>query len=337
MLRLLPIVALNLLLLAGCGAKKDVVDRDRALVETLVRDGGQTEPLTGDLAAGARALRDGELDDAKSLLDRHAAKHPESAMAQYHLGLWAVESGQPHQAQDYFLRAIELNPDLHAALCHLGALYLQNGEDVAALKALERARALAPDDVRILANLGAARLRRGLWSEAVDAYKAALQVAPGHGSLLYDYAIALMERYQWQPALDALEQALTVRPYFAQAWAAKIVCLQGLGQLDAAEAAAVQALDSVPHPAPELHIAYARVMVAKRKVDKGMDQLREAVAADPNHAGAQLALGELADAAGAKPTAVDMYRKFLKNPRRNADDSRRIRDRLKQLETGKTE
>ncbi len=321
----------------ACGAKKDIIDRDRALVETLVPEGHKTESLTGDLADGVRALRDGELDDANAALERWLDKHPNSAMAAYHLGLWALAVDKRAVAQNWFERAVEFDPKLHAAHCHLGALYLSHGEDVAALRALEKAFALAPDDVRVLANLGAARARRGLWSEALEAYQAANKIAPSHGSLLYDTALIWMQRQQWQQALDLLEQALTVRPYFGQAWAAKVVCLHGLGDLQGAEAAAQAAIDTLGQPEAEVHLAYARVLVHQRKVDEGIDQLKKATELRPDHPGVQLALGELYDAAGNKKDALATYLLFLKNPQRLGEDSRRIRDRVKQLQSGKAD
>ncbi|MSQ82030.1 MAG: tetratricopeptide repeat protein [Myxococcales bacterium] len=322
---------------AGCAARKEVVDRDRALVETLAADGAKLETLNGDLADGAQALRDGELDEAKAALDRHLAKHPGSALGAYHLGLWALESAKPSVAQGYFQRASDLDGQFHAALCHLGVLYLRQGEDVAALRVLEQALLIAPDDVRVLANVGAARARRGLWSEALQAYQAANKIAPAHGSLLYDTALVWMARSQWQPALDLLEQAISVRPFFAPAHAAKVVCLQGVGQIDEAEVAAKQAIEELPQPNHELLIAYARLLVHKRQIADAMKQLRRAIEVAPEDAGAQLALGELSDAAGDRAAATEMYQKFLKNPLRLAADSRRIRDRLKQLQSGKQE
>ncbi|MBM4343176.1 MAG: tetratricopeptide repeat protein [Deltaproteobacteria bacterium] len=321
----------------ACAAKKEIVDRDRPLVETLVPEGHRLESLTGDLADGVRSLRDGELDEAKAALERWLDKHPNSALAAYHLGLWALAVDKRTIAQNWFERAVEFDPKLHAAHCHLGALYLGQGEDVAALRALEKAYALAPDDVRVLANLGAARSRRGLWSEALEAYQAANKIAPSHGSLLYDTALVWMQRYQWQQALDLLEQALSVRPYFGQAWAAKVACLHGLGDLAGAEAAARAAMDALGQPEAEVHLAYARVLVQLRKIGDAIDQLRTAAQLRPEHAGVQLALGELLDAAGRKQEALAVYQTYLKNPQRLGEDGRRIRDRAKQLQSGKAD
>jgi len=308
-----------------------MVDRDRGLVDSPLREGAGSEPLTGDLADGVRALRDGEIDEAQAALQRHAVSHPNSAFARYHLGLAAIERGRADDARRHFQAAFDLNPQLHGALCHLGALYLNAGEEVAALRAYEQAIALAPDDVRCLAGVAAARSARGLWSEAVEAYRAAIRIAPGHGSLLYDYAITLIDRLQFQAACDVLDDAITVRPQFARAWAAKAVCLQALGRLDEAFGAARHGVEALPAPAADNHVALARVRVARGEVGEALAELERAVKREPDNAGAVLAFGELADAAGLKDVARSQYERFLRLPARGADDARHVRDRLKFL------
>lgn len=316
---------------AACSSPKVMADRDRTLPDGPVRPGVETEPLSGRLADGVLALRDGELADARQAFTEHFASFPKSSMAVYHLGLVALEEGKIPEARSRFEEALALNPQLHGAMNNLGALYLQAGEDVAAERLLEQALALAPDDPRVLVNLAQVRLRRGLWSEAIEAYDKAIKIAPGHGSALYGYALAQMERMQWQPALRALDEALDVRPRFAKAWAAKVVCLQAQGQLDEAEKIARQALDDLPQKSADNHIALARVLVERKEIGQALEQLQLAVELEPDNPSSRMAYGELLDAAGKKAQALDQYQRFLKNPARRSEDSRRIRERVKVL------
>ena len=317
--------------LAGCSAPKVAADRDRTLPDGPVRPGVETEPLSGRLADGVLALRDGELADARQAFVEHLASTPKSSMAMYHLGLVAAEEGKVPEARSRFEEALALNPQLHGAMNNLAALYLQAGEDIAAERLLEQAMALAPDDPRVLVNLAQVRLRRGLWSEAIEAYQKAMQIAPGHGSTLYGYALAQMERMQWLPALQALDEALDVRPRFSRAWAAKVVCLQAQGNLDEAERVARQALDELPVKSADNHIALARVLVERKEVAQALEQLQLAVKLEPDNPTTRMAYGELLDAAGKKADALDQYQRFLKNPLRRSEDSRRIRERVKLL------
>ncbi len=330
-------VATSALLLAlacgGCsGAKAERSDRDRSLADAPVRGDLETEPVQGDLLDGVRAYNEGDFDAAETALLAHVKQNPRSAAGWYQLGLVAVGRHQPDKARPLFEKALELNPQLHGAASNLGVLYLEAGEDVAALRMLEQAHKLAAaDDARVLANLGAARLRRGLWSEAVEAYKKAVALQPGHATLLYDLAIALLERQQYAEAVKSLDEALLVRPRFALARAARVVCLQGLGQLSEAEAYARLSLEELSEPLADNHVVLARVLIAQRNAADAVDELHKALDIDAESPVAQLALAELLDASGKKAEALQWYARFLKNPQRHPDDVRRVRDRSKRL------
>lgn len=313
-------------------ASRQLPDRDRGLADGPVRAGVATEPLTGQLGVGVRALRDDDLDTADEALRTHLKANPRSSLANYHLGVIAMQRGDAKAARTWFEAAWALNPQLHGALANLGVLYLQADEEVAALKALQQAHDMAPDDVRVLVGLAQAQLRRGLWSDGVESLQRANELAPGHASILYDYALALMDRMQWRQALTALDEALAVRPRFAKAWAAKVVCIQGLGRVSEAEAVARDALDKLPAPTADNHVALARVLVANKQVPDALAEMAKAVALEPTNPGAQLAYGELAEASGDKQLAIDSYQKYLKLHGRRSDDTRRVRDRLQQLQ-----
>ncbi len=307
-------------------------DRDRGLAETPVAQGIETEPVRGDLRAGVQAYEDQDYDGAQAALQAHLQQHPRSAAAVYELGLVAMAKGQWELARQHFEKALVLNPQMHGALSNQGVALLHLGEDLAALRAMEGALALAPDDPRVLGNLAMARLRRGLWSEAIDAYQRAISLAPSHGTLLYDLALAWMIRQQWPQALTALESALQVRPQFALARAAKVACLQGIGDLKAAEVYARESLDVLQEPLPDNQLVLGRVLIAQRRVDDGLAVLRDAVKLDPLHAPSQLALAEVLDAAGKRSQAIEWYQKWLENKNHRLEDVERITARVTKLQ-----
>jgi len=331
-----PLLALGVCLGCSGAPAAERADRDRGLADTPVRGDIEIEPVVGDLAAGVRNFKDGEFDDAETALNRHLKVNPKSALAWYHLGLIAMERKAFEPARRDFERTLALNPQIHGASSNLGVLYLQAGEDIAALRVLTDARVLAPKDPRVLANLATAQLRRGLWSQAMDTFKEAVALAPGHASLLYDYATALLDRFEYEEALKILDEALLYRPGFALAKAARVACLQGLGKVPEAIAYGEQALKDLPEPLAENLIVLGRALVAGGATDDGLETLEKAIKLKPDSAAAQLALGELLDASGKKREAMVLYGKFLKNPERSAADSRRIRDRQKQLQATAT-
>jgi len=314
---------------SGVGARPD---RDRGLGDAPLRADADAEPLRGDLAAGVRSLRDGEVDAAIASLRRHLQAHPKSALALYHLGLCALQQDRRDEARKLFEAALALQPQLHGAASNLGALYLEAGEDIAALQSLQQAQQLAPQDPRVLVNLAAALLRRGLWSEAIEVLQEARELAPGHGTLLYNFALAWMERYEYTKAMELLDEALVYRPRFALARALRVVCLHEQGRLAEATEYAKLSLQEVGEPSADLHIVLGRTLVASGKVKEARAALEQATVIDKGSAPAQLALGELLDAAGARAQATHWYSLYLKNPLRSPDDAKRIRQRLKQLQ-----
>lgn len=332
--RFLALALCTTALCAGCGGANAgaALDHDRGLSDAPVVADLEIEPMVGDLAAGVRQYKDGELEEAEASLNRHLKANAKSSLAWYHLGLIAMQRKAFDPARKDFEKAIALNPQIHGALSNLGVLYLQAGEDIAALRVLRDARELAPKDPRVLANLATAQLRRGLWSQAIDTFKEAIALAPGHASLLYDYATALLERYEFAEALEAIDESLLYRPGFALARAARVACLQGLGRTQEAIDDAERAIKDLPEPMAENYIVLGRALVARGAASDGLSALEKAIQIKPDSAAAQLALGELLDAAGRKREAATLYAQFLKNPERSAADSRRIRDRQKQLQ-----
>lgn len=323
------------LLLGACGgAGAARTDRDKGLADAPIIPGADTEELSGVLLNGVRALDDGDLDSAKSAFKQHLQANPKSAIAWYHLGLVALQENKTEAAREAFETALQLDGQFFGAASNLGVLYLQAGEEVAATRMLEKAREINGQDARVQANLGAVYARRGLWSEAMKAYEEAAKLAPGHGSILYSYALAAMDRFEYELALEKLDEVLLYRPQFALAHAARVVCLQGIGQVRKAEAAAKTSLDELPKPVADNFLVYGRVLAVQRKLDEADAQFAEAADLEPNSAAVQLALGEWQDARGKKAEALQWYGKFLKHPDRRPDDARRVRDRVRALKGG---
>lgn len=326
--------ALGLGLCACGGATAEREDRDRVLSALPIAKEADMEPIRGDLAAGLRFYKDEEYADAQASLERYLKGNPKSAIAYYHLGLIELDRGKPDAARKQFERALQLNPKLHGAANNLGVIYLNAGEDIAAMRAFQQAYKLAPNDPRVLVNLASAQMRRGLWSEAIDTYEEAYKLAPGHASIIYDFALAYVERQQWEPALKLIEEALRVRPRFALAWVEKVACLQGLGRIDEAIATGREALQLLSPVLVDNYVVLGRALVAKGLIKDALAEFRHAADLQPENAQAQLALGELLDAAGDKEAAAQWYGKYVKNPERSQGDARRIRDRLSTLQNG---
>jgi tetratricopeptide (TPR) repeat protein len=333
--RLILVAGLLLATTACGGAQSARADRDKGLADSPVGGDLETEPLTGALLDGVRSVKDEDYAAAKTSLMQHLADNPKSAAAHYHLGLVALAQGKTEEAQSQFEQTLELNGQFHGAASMLGVMYFQAGEDVAATRMLEKAREISPQDARVQANLGAVYLRRGLWAEAMTAYEEATKLAPGHGTILYNYALAAMERFEYELAFEKIEEVLLYRPQFAMAHAARVVCLQGTGQVAKAEAAARKAVDELPEPLADNYLVLGRVLVVQKKPKDAEEFFAKAADMAPNSAAVQLAVGEFRDAMGDRAGALGWYGKYLKHKDRRPDDARRLRERVRTLK-GKT-
>ena len=321
-------------LLACGGAAVKLYDEDRGTPNTPIRSGARNFAFRGGLADAQRALREGDHEGARKLLEQHLEQEPESIVAHYHLGLLHMDAGRFEPARTHLERACKLEPELFGACSNLGVLYLDHGEDAAALRVLDQAAQVAPKDVRVLVNLGNARMRRGLWSGAVDAYNAALAQAPGHGTALYNLGLAYAARHRWPEALATADKALVYRPGFAQARALRVAALTAKGELDLAIREGEADLERI-RPAVENHVALGRALLRKGRVEDALERLHVAVQLDGGSPLARMNYGEALDATGRRADAAAQYRAFLKLPYRRLEDSRRLRRRLRELEADK--
>ncbi|WP_240126430.1 tetratricopeptide repeat-containing sulfotransferase family protein [Thermomonas alba] len=176
---------------------------------------GLTPKVIATLHAGARALRDGRLPQALTLLDdahRQAPQHPEPlrylALAQLqarrpqaaaallrqalclapddallHSDLAAAlaAGGDVEAALAGWRQAVTLDPALMSAWFNLGRNLQQQGETAGAIAALERACTLAPQALPPRVLLGDALVHAGRFVEAAGHYRAALAVHPACG------------------------------------------------------------------------------------------------------------------------------------------------------------
>ncbi|MHC4402499.1 MAG: tetratricopeptide repeat protein [Planctomycetota bacterium] len=174
--------------------KKQILDYCASCTRHRAVPMGEWGRVTGDAVAEARENAEKKPDDPEAAMEYHgalvafqrgeeaeaygqtlAAKFPNHAGVQFHLGAWHEQRGKPEAADKCFQRALEIEPDNRAAARAVAVGCIGRGE-------LERARELlsfmetpGPDqDAGVLVMLA-------------DAYQAALN----HESALALYAIAL--------------------------------------------------------------------------------------------------------------------------------------------------
>src|SRR5690349_12038581 len=98
------------------------------------------------LADGIAAMEAGRLEEASRILSAVLAAQPDSAEANYYLGLTRFRQGKAAGARPLSERAVQLSPENGPAWKTLGLVTTSAGDVAVALPALEKACGLLPDD-----------------------------------------------------------------------------------------------------------------------------------------------------------------------------------------------
>ncbi|MDB5581474.1 MAG: tetratricopeptide repeat protein [Bradyrhizobium sp.] len=186
------------------------------------------------LASSLRRL--GDVEAAKELLVRLAARFPRAPLTQYELGLTHAALHEDRAAIASLERAVQLQPDLADAWKALGDLYFIRGDEQRARTAFagyERATIVSPglkvvgdrlmagepreaelllrahltghpDDVEALGLLARAVARQDREAEAEALFDLCLRQDPGNDGIRFSYAEILFRRNKGEGALSVL-------------------------------------------------------------------------------------------------------------------------------------
>lgn len=174
------------------------------------------------------------------------------------------------------------------------------------------------------ASLGVLRLEKQQYREAGVFFSQALGASPKYLPALEGLVDARLGERDDPGALEALQALLTVDPARAdarsrlevvglrvsQADLAAADKLQAAGQLDAAEARLLHALQATPQNGAVLR-ALASVELARNAPEAAEARAREAIALDPQDAGAMATLGDALEAQGRFREAAASYARAL--------------------------
>ncbi len=159
--------------------------------------------------------------------------------------------GDPVGAKNDLDQCLEIDGDHPRALAMRGSVRLALGEPAAAIADLDRALRLEPRSAFARGERGRARIAAGDLAGAVEDLRVAIPLARDPARHLHDLGVAL----------------------------------HGLGDPDGALAALDRAVQLTPG-SPDVLTSRARVRVARGEIDAALEDLRGAIAADGEHAGA---------------------------------------------------
>jgi tetratricopeptide (TPR) repeat protein len=221
-----------------------------------------------------------KLDDALAAATKAASNAPDSAAAQYSLGLVHVARSEQDQATKAFTEALRLNPRLAQAELQLSRLMLARGAADQALQHAEAARKGNPDNYQARISVATALLARRDLARA-DAELATLRKQyPQSPAVHALYGSLLSARTDTRGALRAFDRALELDPTDVMALTGRLVFDVQAKRFDQARARIRQALEKEPRNAT-LHILAARLETTAGDAAAAEAHLRNGIEADP--------------------------------------------------------
>jgi tetratricopeptide (TPR) repeat protein len=197
-------------------------------------------------AEGMRAYARGELDRAAGLFSLALEYDSRMAEARVGMGLVAFARGDDGAAESQFKQALKLNEDLAEAHHNLGVLYAKRGE----------------------------------FNEALESFRQALAVDPGFGAARQGLGDTLLRLDRVEEARWELTKLCEVEPQNARAHASLAMVHTQQNRIAAAEEAVQKAL-ALDANLPAAHWAKAELLAKRGDHLGAMQEIRQAVAAEP--------------------------------------------------------
>ena len=193
-----------------------------------------------------------------------------------------ISHGELATAKERAETLLERYPE-QAELWRLSAICaLQQGQLAEAQSSLDRALALAPNSVESWCNLASVYTADGRFSDAERALRRALALSPQHAAALNNLGSLLDARGDYHGAADCFAKAIVQKPDYARAWLNQAAALLAVRQLDRAEASARRAVQLAPHWG-DAQLVLGNVLDASGRQPGALQAWREAARLEPSN------------------------------------------------------
>ncbi len=276
-------------------------------------------PLTrGKKQQALALLKTGQLDEARSVLEKVCAADRRDAEAWWLLGMLYERMGTLTEAEKCYHHAREIEPvraEIHFAL---GNVQQAMGNAQQAINSYRQALAIRPDFLEAQGNLGAVLESVGRLDEAAQSFERTLALDPARAETHYNLANVLRQLERHDEAIHAYRKAISRQPHFAAAWINLGVALTAaalsethsprrLDMLGEAAAAVGKGLALKPDVA-DTHNNLAGVLRNLGRFEDAAGHYRLALALDPGHQDAHEGLATVALLLGRFAEGWEHYR-----------------------------
>lgn len=186
-----------------------------------------------------------------------------------------------------------------------------------------------PESAPIWNALGLALARSGRPGPAEDAFRTAATLAPGDHDIHYNLGALLMTEGRFAEAIDAFDVAARAAPGKTEALEMMAAAALNLGDRERALGWLTEAARRRDHP--RVLTSRAALLAERGEISNARDLLRRALDLDAAATTTTLNLAALLDGANLEPTqALHYYQRYLMLAP-NAEDTQRVRERMRLL------
>jgi tetratricopeptide (TPR) repeat protein len=255
-----------------------------------------------------------ELGLAETCFRRSTELSPGSFPAQFNLGLTLFQDGRSSQAIDPLAKAATLSPSSFEARYILGRALLETGDKIGGIRRLREARTLRPRHSGLLALLGVEYLQNGYYIDAVQILKEATELEPSNEKL----QLLLIQAYHTNFDLaQAAEQARQTAKKFSRSANAQFRLayqLQMEGKFSESEVAYQRALALDPGHL-QANLALGQMRQRQTRYDEAIFHYERVLAAEPQSSEARMGLARCSLALKQYPRASNILTQLLReNP-----------------------
>lgn len=239
----------------------------------------------------------GRWDDAVSELRRAIALNPYQGEWHFNLGLTLNAAGRHRDAMDAFGEASRLEPSDPQPLIMVGLSHMHLDEPRSAIPWFEQAGKLEPASSEPLIHRIEAHARLGEYEQAELAFYLAQQVDASNPDLYAAMADVLLDRREFERAIWCLREASKLDPELPGMQARLAEAYAALGRPERARQLYLLELRQNPGDTDTL-LELADLLASMNRPAEAQEKAGRVLELEPEHVGAHLMLGKLADQSG---------------------------------------
>ncbi|MFK4440497.1 tetratricopeptide (TPR) repeat protein [Caballeronia udeis] len=157
-------------------------------------------------------LKQNRITDGIQLAAHLVDRHPQHALALWHLGYALQLAGRHAKAIPFYERGHAIDPAVPTLRNNLAVAYELTGGDAKALAMLEEAVEANANEIEAWTNLTRMYLRRWELERALAAGQRSVAINPSNSLALSNYSLALKEAQRWPEATEAAMNAAGINP-----------------------------------------------------------------------------------------------------------------------------